>query len=729
MTYEATDPNDKTVELTVYRADSFMHPEAAERALQELRQISTVDDPRIVHVYDSGKLEQGGIYEVHEKIEGEPLSAAEPQSREAAVAELKEVAAAVEVAAKVGALHRNLGPDTVVRTKDGIKVGWFAVGEPQGGVSFGAIECIAPEQVEGKDISEATLVYNLAALGHRLLEGGPLFAGDVATQLLQHAASTPPPGLPAVLAGALAKDPSARPSSVSDFAGDLDKINEAAPAPIKAPAGLPGFGRLGALGRSSSSSGSKPKLAPPPGLGGSLAAPPTLGGGAPKRPLFGPPSGKSGPSPVAPKASPAAPKASPAAAAAPVAAPTAPPVAAPKLGAPAVGAGVGAGAKKPKKPRTRGWTMFMEATDDEPAQATVPMASSPSAAPVAAAPAAAPVAAPVAAPPSLGAPSAPSLGAPTLGSPAAPSLGAPSLGAPTQAAPTLGPPARGAPAVGAPSLGAPAAAPVESKPSVRGWTMIMDDPEEAAAATPEVPAAAPTPGSPSTRGWTMLEELNESPPEAEVVAAQPATPEGAAPTSRGWTMFMEAELEGEQAEEAAPEPEPGFYEGEMATDSGTVIAFAPDAPKEKPAGAPVAAAPSSPVASPAAPEPMTSFGAQLRGQEEPVSSFGAQLRGDESAPEPEPTPLETTSESLAELANQATAAAPEPEPVAAPEMPSFGGPSLGGGGFDLKPTAPTTSPEPVDDYDDEPKKSNTGTIVAVVVMVAALAVIAYFLGT
>ncbi|MCA9660666.1 MAG: hypothetical protein KC486_20155 [Myxococcales bacterium] len=283
--------------------------------------------------------------------------------------------------------------------------------------------------------------------------------------------------------------------------------------------------------------------------------------------------------------------------------------------------------------------------------------------------------------------------------------------------------------MGAPSLGAPAAAaPVESKPSVRGWTMIMDDPEEAAAATPEAPPAAGTPGAPSTRGWTMLEELNES-PEAEVPTEQAAAPaEGAAPTSRGWTMFMEAELEGEQAEEAAPEPEPGFYEGEMTTDSGTVIAFAPDAPKEKPAGAPVSSAPKPPAASPAAPEPMTSFGAQLRGQEEPVSSFGSQLRGEEPAPEPPRTPLETTSESLAELAQQATAAAPEPEPVA-PEMPSFGGTSMGGGGFDLKPTAPTSAPEPVDYDDEEPKKSNTGTIIAVVVMIAALAIIGYFLAS
>ena len=95
-----------------------------------------------------------------------------------------------------------------------------------------------------------------------------------------------------------------------------------------------------------------------------------------------------------------------------------------------------------------------------------------------------------------------------------------------------------------------AAAPGEVKPSTRGWTMIMDDPAEAEAAsglsTPAA-AAAPPPPSPTTRGWTMLEELNDSlPAGATPVTPQPAAtpsagvatePSGVsnAPSSRGWT--------------------------------------------------------------------------------------------------------------------------------------------------------------------------------------------------
>ena len=250
--------------------------------------------------------------------------------------------------------------------------------------------------------------------------------------------------------------------------------------------------------------------------------------------------------------------------------------------------------------------------------------------------------------------------------------------------------------------------------------MIMDDPDEVAAATPEIPAPGAAPSSPSTRGWTMLEELNES-PEADPAEAQVAAPEdgGAAPTSRGWTMFMEAEIEGEQAEEApAPEPEPGFYEGQLTTDAGTVVAFAPDAPKPAPKDAPIAAAPTAPA------EAMSSFASKLRGEEEPVSSFASKLRGEEEPAAAPSSVLETSSDTLEELAQQATSTPAPTEPT--PVVPSFG--PTTGGGFDLKPTAPTMA-EPVDYDDDEPKKSSTGTIVAVLVMVAMVGVIIYFLAT
>ncbi|MFY0531340.1 hypothetical protein [Nannocystis pusilla] len=158
---------------------------------------------------------------------------------------------------------------------------------------------------------------------------------------------------------------------------------------------------------------------------------------------------------------------------------------------------------------------------------------------------------------------------------------------------------------------APAAATGEVKPSTRGWTMLMDEPEAdpaTLAVTTPAAASAPAPASPTVRGWTMLEELNDSlpgvPPPAAAPApapapapekAEPAAAAGGAPSSRGWTMFMEAELQGKEepkAEPAAADPE--FYDGQVTTDSGTVVAFAPSAGPRRPARAPARRRPTCP---------------------------------------------------------------------------------------------------------------------------------------
>ncbi|MFY0531341.1 protein kinase domain-containing protein [Nannocystis pusilla] len=192
VTYEATDLSGGQVEVSVYAAGCFVSPVALERSLRELRQLEKVQSPLIVRVIDTGKMSQGGIYEVHERLTGVPLSSAGSLPPAEVAQIVHDVAAALAAAQKVGVVHRNLGADSILREGSDIRLFNFAVGDPQGGVSFGAIDCIAPEQVEGKNIDERTLVYNLAALTYRLLAGQSLFTTeDTGTALLQHAASLP----------------------------------------------------------------------------------------------------------------------------------------------------------------------------------------------------------------------------------------------------------------------------------------------------------------------------------------------------------------------------------------------------------------------------------------------------------------------------------------------------------------------------------------------------------
>lgn len=767
VTYAATDLSRNRVDVTVYAPECFVSPVALERSLRELRQLEKVHAPQVLRIFDAGKLPQGGIYEVHEHVEGQSLAelGAIPPAEVAPL--IHEIVTALQAAQKVGVLHRNLGAQAVLRGERGIKLTGFAVGDPQGGVSFGALDCIAPEQVEGKNIDERTLVYNLAALTYRFLRGASLFTGgDSGTQLLQAAASLPPPeSMPAPLFAALAKDPKSRPNLLQKFLGELDAIvrefphssqppaaapdragsaadptpdspadapepmtdlrTERAPEPearreptvdrraerapanmsegseerevndtldslmtdpdapklpspeAKSPEAKPNPTRpaivTGPGTISPPPSSSKPPVpslgAPPPSLGKPAA--PALGLPSPGKPplpsIGGPPNLPSlGGGPIAPPSL------------GPLAPPSIGPPGAPSIGPPsAAAAPAAAGAAKP---RTRGWTMFMEVTEDEAANPATPGVPLP------------------------GAPGAPAAPVPVAGAPVA--------GAPIAGAPVAGAPLAPMPAAPAPAPPAPATPTGEVKPSTRGWTMIMDEPSDAdpAALGLSTPAAAasPPPPSPTTRGWTMLEELNDSLP-ASATPATPATPAApasevsgvsSAPSSRGWTMFMEAELQGgaKPEEPATPDAEPEFFDGQVQTDSGTVIAFAPTAA-----------------------EPTASF-TRSRAEEddvaaqEPMTSFGARLRG-----EPE------------EAAPLAPSLTPESAPSHSAEIPSFAGNNLGFSVVaDTKPAPPTTRPEPQPDALDSDLEAapggNSKLIVIGVVVVVAL-VVAIILAT
>ncbi len=572
VTYAATDLSGTRVDVTIYAAACFVSPVAMERSLRELRQLEKVHAPQVLRVIDAGKLAQGGIYEVHERFDSTSL--AEIGSlRPAEVSRLiPEIVAALQAAQKVGVLHRNLGAEAVLRGERGIKLTGFAVGDPQGGVSFGALDCIAPEQVEGRNIDERTLVYNLAALTYRFLRGASLFTGgDSGTQLLQAAASLPPPeSMPAPLFAALAKDPKSRPNLLQRFVADLDVIvrdfpqDEANSPPAARDPDPPAMSSEGGEERESSDT---------------LAALMT--------------------DPDAPKLPSSDEKAGPTATA-------------------------GVPASTPERPAT---------TPPRPAIITGPgTLGAPPSTGVKPPPTLAP-------PPSLGGlPNAPSLGSlPNLGKPSVPTLGAPTLGKP--AVPTLG----------APVLTPPSAAPVVAAPSV----------------------GLPTIAAPS--------------------AAAAASATSAKPRTRGWTMFMEAELQGgSKPEEPAPEGDPEFYDGPVQTETGTTVAFAP-----------TAAEPNASLARsrPAAETPDL-------GSQEPMTSFGARLRGEAE-----------------EAAPAAASLSPVSAPSASAEIPSFAGSNLGFVAVkQAAPVAPEAQPDALEQDVDAGGGGNTKLIVIGVVVVVAVVI-------
>jgi len=503
QSYAATDDRGQAVVFTAYAPACFSSGLVLERSLRELRQLQTLQSPRVATVHACGKLADGGIYEVSAalpdtRLDGLVARGALPGPEAADI--IEQVGEGLLEAQKAGVIHRNLGPRVVFVGPAGAVVTGFSVGEPHSDKSFGPLDTIAPEQVEGKVVDQRTLIYNLAALMHMLITGAPLFSGDAASQLPAHLGGEIPSDVHARLRRALGKDPRMRPMMLKQFLAELRAIGGGAARAPLAP---------------SASGGAK---APPlPGGELSTGASAAKPGSAPSSrgwTMFMQGEGQG---------------------------------AAPVADAPGAAASV---SDVPAKPKTRGWTMFMEGADESSAKPEDKPAPKPSTRgwtmfmedDEAQAPPAVDAASLVAFEPTQVAPAPTADGAQpktrgwtmfmeddeanaaSASTPAPASASGPasaSAPAPAPASAYASGPASGA---APPAVGGPAA-----KPSTRGWTMFMKaDEESAAEAVALAEPVAPQPAAPPS-----------TPVAAPPMAVAPA-PAATAPKSRGWTMFTEA---------------------------------------------------------------------------------------------------------------------------------------------------------------------------------------------
>ncbi len=482
-TYVATSPEGTAVHITIYAGACFPSTLIRERTLRELRQLVSVSAPQLAKVIAAGKHGDDGVFEVNEIVEGTGMDSVGKLSAAEMAGAIGAVGEALLAAQRVGVIHRNLGLGSVFSTPAGIKVLGFAVGEPQGDGAFGSIDTLAPEQVSGKVVDQRSLIYNLAAMGHQLLTGAPIYDGTTAEKLQAHQAAELPADVHEKLRRALNKEPRTRPMMLKQFLIDVVSIG-------------------GLAASSSNAAGAGTRDIPP-------AAKPSTRGWT----MFmdaaeaeGPAPSPATPSPEAsaPAGEPPSTNAElPAAGAKPStrgwtmfmdAADAEGPTTASEPSTPIVSAPISEKNVQDAKPSTRGWTMFMDGDEASSSGAAAPAASSPAAPPPAAA----------ATGPAGQAPSTRgwTMFADTASTPAAPSVAEPKV------APAPPPPSDN------PSVGQAGAV-----PSTRGWTMFMDAPlpesGDEKSPTPEIPAAtaaaAPAAtatsavdGASDTKGWTVF---------------------------------------------------------------------------------------------------------------------------------------------------------------------------------------------------------------------------------
>ena len=194
------------VALKVLRADFVGSDEHEQRFLQEARAVASLMHPNIVQVYDVGKFESIH-YIAQEYVPGSNLSAFIQRRGalplEESISILWQATAALQKAASIGLVHRDIKPDNLLLTPDGeVKVADFGLARARGqnqnltavGVTLGTPLYMSPEQIQGLSVDSRSDLYSLGATAYHMLAGRPPFSGDTAIALaMQHVQAEPTP--------------------------------------------------------------------------------------------------------------------------------------------------------------------------------------------------------------------------------------------------------------------------------------------------------------------------------------------------------------------------------------------------------------------------------------------------------------------------------------------------------------------------------------------------------
>ncbi len=224
---------------------------------RESRLARQLDHPHVIAVRDAGE-QEGRLYLAMDLAEGLDLEAVlidrGPLHPGHAALIISQVASALDAAAALGLVHRDVKPgNVIVAERDGAPHAYLADfglskrADSQSGLTgtgqwVGTIDYAAPEQLQAQQVDQRTDVYALGALLYRTLTAEVPFPRDREVDIMMAHLSEPPPRPSAgaqevpdefdpVVARAMAKEPDDRYPS----AGELGRDTLAAAEPAGAP--------------------------------------------------------------------------------------------------------------------------------------------------------------------------------------------------------------------------------------------------------------------------------------------------------------------------------------------------------------------------------------------------------------------------------------------------------------------------------------------------------------
>ena len=246
LVYRAVDPNIgrtvalKTMRLDVHGMDS---EELLRRFRYEAKAAGAMNHPNIVTVYDADETE-GLFYIAMEYLEGQTLQSIMVEKGtipgDQIVEIAKQVAAGLDYAAEMKVIHRDIKPANIMITRQNVaKIMDFGISKAAGSMThsgqvLGTPNYMSPEQVKGHDLDGRADLFSFGVVLYEMATGERPFTGQNVTTIIYKIVHENPipaselemtvhPGISAVIAKCLSKNPADRYQSGAELVRDLEK--------------------------------------------------------------------------------------------------------------------------------------------------------------------------------------------------------------------------------------------------------------------------------------------------------------------------------------------------------------------------------------------------------------------------------------------------------------------------------------------------------------------------
>jgi tetratricopeptide (TPR) repeat protein len=248
----------RRVALKVLKPAVSIDEESRARLLREGRTAAQLNHPNIATIHTMEQRDDSVII-VMEFVEGEPLSSSTargPMAVADVCASGRGVCAALSAAHAKGIIHRDIKPDNIIITAEGVKVLDFGIAKQIGaaraggsaptfateaGVILGTVFYMSPEQALGRELDARTDIFSLGAVLYEAVTGRLPFDGPTATEVILKIVQDEPPDarqarpqvsgdMQAILRCCLAKDRTQRFDSAAELSVALDRVGNVAPA-------------------------------------------------------------------------------------------------------------------------------------------------------------------------------------------------------------------------------------------------------------------------------------------------------------------------------------------------------------------------------------------------------------------------------------------------------------------------------------------------------------------